>query len=164
VADADEALYLILARWVLGELPPEDVPPLAVQALLRGCDSPSVAVLAGLNRPTLGDIEVELRDLLLELRISRPSQRAALKAMVDHVAHGIVAGTVAPNQGARQIWAYENELDSAWNEPALREQFRPFVGLASQQEDDPDHASQYDAEIVGEAQALIERGGLAITE
>jgi hypothetical protein len=160
VTETDEPLDVILARWVLGELPPEDVPPLAVKALLRGCESPTVAVLAGMTRPTRGDVEDEVRDLLLELKLSRPSQRAALKSVVDHVAQQIVSGTLAPPKGARRIWAYEMEWVPQ-SDPVLWPQFRPFVGLASACEDDPDHAVEYDAEIVREAQALLDRGGLA---
>ena len=41
-------------RWVRDELAPEDVPSLAVEAMTRGCDSPSLRVLAGITgRPTL---------------------------------------------------------------------------------------------------------------
>lgn len=159
----DHHLRVVLARWVLGEVWPEDVPQLAIDALLRGCQSTSVAVIAGLDRPTRRDVEDELPALLGELGLSLPSRGAALKTVVDDVAREIVVGTVAPYQGARQIWAYE-ALSESEREPKLWEQFRPFIGLASQREDYPDHAAEYDAEIIGEARTLLDQGGLAVTE
>ena len=79
----DDPLPLFLARWVLGDFYPEDVPQLAVDALLRGCQSINVAVIAGLTRPTQGEVDEELRALLRELGHRLPSDTVALKIVVD---------------------------------------------------------------------------------
>jgi hypothetical protein len=79
VARLEQDLELILARWVLRALPPEDVPALATEALVRGCEAASVAVVAGLSRPTRSEIEDELPDILRELDVTLPSKREALK-------------------------------------------------------------------------------------
>jgi len=46
----------------------------------------------------------------------------------------------------------------------LSEQLGLFVNLDSLREDEPAYAAEWDADIVDEAQALLDRGGLAITE
>lgn len=58
---------MALARWVLGELAPELVPELAVQAVQGGCEAPSVVLLAGLHAPTEREIEDELVGVFREL-------------------------------------------------------------------------------------------------
>jgi hypothetical protein len=103
VAGPNQNLELTLARWVLGELPPEDVPMVATEALVQGCSAMTVAVLAGLQRPTSADVEAELPALLEELRVSLPERREALKIHVDAVARDVVLGVVTPSVGTSQI-------------------------------------------------------------
>ena len=50
VAGLSQELEIAPGRWVLDALAPEDVPALATDALARGCNAESVAVLAGLER------------------------------------------------------------------------------------------------------------------
>jgi hypothetical protein len=84
---AHQDLELALARWVVGALAAEDVPQLAAEALARGCNAMSVAILAGLRRPTSADILDELPALLDELGVALPEKRVALKTHVDAIAH-----------------------------------------------------------------------------
>ena len=152
-------LELALARWVLNELPPEDVPMVATEALVHGCNAMSVAVLAGLQRPTSADIEEELPALLEELRVSLPERREALKIHVDAVARDIVLGVVTPSVGASQISSasYAAERGELWD------QFATFVGLALEYEEENRPAAELDPVTVADAKALLAAGGLQIT-
>jgi hypothetical protein len=153
---------VLLAEWVLEQLPPERVPALCVEALEAGCRSPAVAVLAGLTTPTRADIEDYLPALLREIGLRRPSHDESLKTLVDAIAHKIVAGEVDPVAGAAHIWAlwgYSSEGDDrsvAWLD------FRPFIGLASECENPGPHVAKYEADILQEARSLLSRGGLRI--
>lgn len=155
--------HLLLARWVLELLAPEEVPDLATTALLDGCTAQSVAVLAGLSRPTRGDVEDELPRLLSDLRTCRPTEREALKALVDDTAHRIAEGSLPPIEGANDLWwlwGYARDPD---DDPALWAQFLPFISLASQVEDEgSEHSGEDEADIVRAATALLENGGLRI--
>jgi hypothetical protein len=71
----------LLARWVLDDLAPEDVPGLAVQALQAGCAASEVAALAGLDRPSRREIDAELPGLLLHLGLARLDRREALRVV-----------------------------------------------------------------------------------
>jgi hypothetical protein len=158
-AMACPALRLLLARWVLEELAPDDVPALAMDALADGCDVTEVAVLAGLNRPTRRDVEDELVPLLRRLRIERPTRLGALKTLVDACAAGIVDGSISPAAGAHRLWQWAGIYD---RDEALYAQFRRFIGLASMCEDDEEHHQHYEAQIVEEAATLLRAGGLRI--
>ena len=71
--------------------------------------------------------------------------------------------TIAPYQGALQLWGYESLPDSEL-ETKRQVQFLPFIAPADDREEHPDHAAEIDAEIVGEVQTLLDQGGLADTE
>jgi hypothetical protein len=149
----------LLARWVLEDLAPEDVPAIAVDALTRGCDGSEVAVLAGLNRPTRREVEDELMPLLPRLHVERPSERAALKTVVDACAKRMVDGTVSPSSGARRLWLWANDV---FDEREQFEQLSIFVGLASEWDDHEEYRAQYEVEMVDEAAKLLRAGGLRL--
>ena len=159
MAEPKQNLELALARWVLDVLAPEDVPFVATEALVRGCNAESVAVLAGLQRPTTADVLDELPALLEELRVSLPERREALKIHVDAVARDIVLGVVTPRVGAIQIGSasYGDERGELWD------QFATFVGLAVEYDEENRPASELDPETVAGAKALLAVGGLQIT-
>ena len=146
-----------LALWVLGKLPPERIPDLAARALEHGCEAPSVAALAGMQSPTTRDVEDLLAAVLLETRTARPSRPEALKVVVDECARRIVAGGMAPIAGAREFWQLSRDFNHASGIP---EQLRPFVGFASEWEDDAAERQRYEADIVTTAKALLASGGL----
>ena len=68
-------------------------------------------------------------------------------------AHSIVQGTTTPYDGARELWRMEADLDG------LVEALRPFVGLASEWEDDPAHREAYEREIYATADRFMARFG-----
>jgi hypothetical protein len=61
--------------------------------------------------------------------------------------------------GASRLWLRSHHFDG---NDRVWEQLRPFVGLASELEDWPDGRLQLEADIVREAAALLDRGGLML--
>ncbi len=157
-----ESVDLLLAEWVLGRLASEEVPRLAVEAMERGCQSPTVAVLAGAQHPTRADVEDEMSALLRDLRRRRLSELEALKTLVDDCATRIVDGDVEPVAGASRIWSLWGYTADPDDRPELWTDFRPFIGLVSECENPGPHVAKYAADIVEEARALLRRGGLNI--
>jgi hypothetical protein len=147
-----------LAHWALGLLAPEAVPPLAEEALVRGCAAPEVARLAGLREPLRRDIESELTALLRRLGRSRPTPEEAIKTVADAVALAIVEGRVEPAVGAHRLSNLANLAE--FGDSPLWKQLSIHVGLASEWDDHEHRRSEYDVDIVDAARALLHAGGL----
>jgi hypothetical protein len=132
---------------------------LATDAVARGCEARSVAVLGGLKRPTSADVEDELPALLHELGVTLPSEREAAKVAVDALARVIVAGTVEPSWGADVMRGYHYRL---YKDEDISDQLWIFVGLAVEREEENRRASAIDRDVVHAASAFLESGGLRI--
>src|SRR6478609_2917832 len=72
---ADELAYYY-ALWRMNQLPPENVPGIACDALEKGLDSPALRYLAGLQRPTSRDIGEVFDDACSQLGIVPASANA----------------------------------------------------------------------------------------
>jgi len=71
------------ALWRMDQLPPEDVPKVACDALERGLDSPALRYLAGLQRPTSRDIGKAFDDACSQLGIV-PAPAEVVKQRQDY--------------------------------------------------------------------------------
>ncbi len=157
---AENRFDWLLASWVLGRLPPERVPALAVAALQRGCGSAAVAVWAGLQRPTRAEIDSELPGLLEELGLGRPAPLEAMKTLVDEVARAVVSGSVAPRAGARLIGEIWRSGFDTGDHPESWLDIGQLVGFAHDGVVPAGSALPAAAEVTEGARALLERGGL----
>ncbi len=146
-----EPLELAAWRLAVDGLPSEDLPTLAVDALVRGVDGPALRLLAG-QAP--GDVR-ESRDLfdraLDELGIAMPTEQEALWKLVRLTCAQIASGAVAPFVGAAWIWR-----SASWRVEDEGD-LRIFAGLASEYEDHPDDAVHIGAQIVAESKELLGR-------
>ena len=70
-----------------------------------------------------------------------------------NIAQEVLRGTIAPYEGAKQIW---HEVYTRI--PELKE-LKLFVGLASEYEDDPKHREDYQRQIVEECEKLVSKAG-----
>lgn len=80
----------------------------AVDALVAGFDTPSLRVLAGLDldgEPLRADVYPAFAASLSELGIRLPDASVTGRLYVRHVAQAIVAGAIAPRDGAELIHA-----------------------------------------------------------
>jgi hypothetical protein len=82
--------------------------------------------------------------------------------LVDATARRIVAGEMDPVAGAAHIWALWGYSREPVDRSVMWDDFRPFVGLASECENPGPHVDQYKVDIVDEAEAMLQRGGLRI--
>src|SRR5262249_8996164 len=123
-------LEIAAARLALGKLTSEEVLAASSAALDAGVYSESLGLLA-YEEPIWSHVGPLFEPALTELGIAIPSRRAASLILAREHARRIVAGEVAPYEGARRIW---------WevaNEPGADPSLRMFVGLASEWEDAP---------------------------
>lgn len=153
------SLKLLLARWELADLPPEDVPDLAVEALTAGCDASELALLATLDRPTRMDVEEQLPNPADRLRCASTVTPLGSKVVVDDLARQVVNGAADASGGARKLWRLANNF---YDDRRLFGQLAIFVGLGSEWDDHPTERDAIEAQIVTEAQQFLERGGLDI--
>ncbi|HEU4412392.1 MAG TPA: hypothetical protein VFS43_44530 [Polyangiaceae bacterium] len=111
----DHRLRIEAARYVLGALSSDELRDLATEALLRGTDSRSLALLAGAPRC---DHPADLRALfeagLREAGIKLPRRLEAAERLKRHYAGQVAAGRLAPLTGAHAIidvyWQIGDEL------------------------------------------------------
>jgi hypothetical protein len=139
----------LAVMYVLGELPVDELPSAAADALEAGYDSPSLRQLAassGADAEKIGDL---FKKSLDELGIPIPSPSEAGLALARRIARDVVRGTVAPYDGAKQIW-----VKVYTRFPQLKK-LRIFVGLASEYEDDEAHREGYSFDILGECKKLL---------
>lgn len=139
----------LTAMYVLGALPADELPAAAADALEAGHDSPSLLQLAGADGADAESIRNLFNKSLDELGIPIPSPSEAGLALARRIAGDIARGTVAPYDGAKQIWA---KVYTRF--PQLTE-LRPFVGFASEYEDDEAHRDDYSRLIVEESKKLL---------
>jgi hypothetical protein len=146
----------LAVRWVRGELAPEEVPVLAVEALARGCDSPSLRLLAGVvGRPTMADVHELVEACFREFGIALPAKADTSTWLVNKWLSLAATGSAAPYQAAHAIALLSGDW---WDEPAWL-QLRDFIGLASEWEDHPSQRAVIDQQIVECALQLVSAGG-----
>ncbi|HWB20196.1 MAG TPA: hypothetical protein VG711_07850 [Phycisphaerales bacterium] len=139
----------LTAMYALGVLPVDVLPAAAVDALMAGHDSPSLRQLAGADGADAESIRSLFNRSLDELGIPMPSPSEAGLTWARRIADDIVRGTVTPYDGAKQIW-----VKVYTRFPQLTE-LRPFVGFASEYEDDKAHREDYSRLILDECKKLL---------
>ena len=129
----------------------DDLPIVAADVLEDDHDSPSLRQLAGLFGADSDEIRRLFHKSLDELSVPIPSPIEAGCSFARRIASDIVQGIVAPYDGARQIWT---KIYIRF--PQLIE-LRPFVGFASEYEDDEIHREDYSKLIIEESKRLLEK-------
>ncbi|MEM7051982.1 MAG: hypothetical protein AAF604_20105 [Acidobacteriota bacterium] len=143
-------LKVAASRAVLGLLQSDELIRVGVQALVSGCDSPSLRILAGLNATEIEEARGMFKRALSELRVAVPGKRDAVMHLARETAKGILSGTTGVYLGAKQIWDLTHrasdeefpELDS-------------FVYAASEWEDRPEARHDFEEGIVAAAREFV---------
>ena len=152
-ADKSRSLDLgeVEARYYLGDLPPEEMPGVALRALAAGHDGPALLEIARLDSPTMRDADDLFERALGEMGLSPlPGEEAGLR-VARHIARKIVAGEMQPYEGAYLIWM------KVWDKCGRPDELTPFVGLASLYEADPEHRPFHLEEILARAEELTSK-------
>jgi hypothetical protein len=135
--------------YVLGTLVSDDLPSFAVQALADGYDSPTLFQLAGAEGSDTEHLRRLFSRAITELGITLPSPMEAGLSTAESIAENVLKGKVEPYEGAKLIW------DKVYTRFPELLQLRPFVGLASEYEDDEKHRAEYRCDILEECSMLL---------
>lgn len=115
------------ALWQSGHLYAEQCPPLAVELLMGGADSPSLRELAGMDRPARAQLEPLMDRVLAELGAPRLDPGVAWRITARWIAARALRGTIAPYDAAHSLYTMCSDND--WP-PELQ----AFLGLADEWE------------------------------
>jgi len=139
----------IVAEWYLGLYPPEKMPMLAAWALEQGFDGAALRELAGRTNATYSDERGLIERALRELGQEPLDLSNAGRLLATLLCQQIVSGTTSPYQGASRIWAIYDRC-------GMPKSLIPFVGFASEWEDDLEHRDHYDKLIAEAAKKLLQ--------
>jgi hypothetical protein len=145
-------LELLASQYLLGEIPGEQLPELAITLLDEGRETPAVRELAGLVRPTLRDGGPLFERMMTELGVAFPARDQAAWFLMRAALKRIVRGAIDPGDGAFDVWSLVDKLPANDQDDT---RWLAFVALASEYEDYPEGRSQLGAEIVAAAQARL---------
>lgn len=139
----------VVAEWYLGLYPPEKMPAVACWALEAGYDGPALRELAGCANVTWSNHQMLIERALRELGRDPISRGDAERMFAILVCHQIISGKISPYEGASRLWAAHNRC-------GLLKGLLPFVGFASEWEDDVAHRDHYEKLIVKAAHKFLE--------
>lgn len=114
-----------VAYWTFGWLPSDKLPGVALDALERGIDSPTMIALASADATAEPEHHVLFRKALLELGRSPFSKADAGRIIAQVYAEQICEGKIAPVEGANEIWRVSLEC------PELTSELGIFGGRVS---------------------------------
>jgi len=156
-----------LARLALDDVPSEELPGLALQALTEGFESASLAVLAGslLRERSAADLRELLDRGLREIHKVLPDRVAAARTLEHYYATQVATGALAPRLGAARIVDLTTTLSDVLPD---REYAGDGLGVARllgiyyshddvREDDDAAHA-ELDAELLKECRRLAADG------
>lgn len=143
---------LAFAAWqfIVRSLPPEDLPRIATETLVRGFDSEALRQLAGAGPGDVRDNRDLFAQALDELGVTLPSEEEAWWSLIRRQAERIVEGEISPVDGGMWMW-------SAWNTIEEEGDLRIFVGLMSEHQEHPAGRAQIELDVVEEAKVLLGR-------
>jgi hypothetical protein len=122
--------------WRLGDLPVGRLPSAAAEALSAGCDTPSLARLAGMEKLGWSEIEPVVARVLEERGQPLPTHDEAVKWAADGVLRRLIAGHMRPRAAVERLRALAWKADNPQREPNVsgpaREDLSVFVGLSDE--------------------------------
>ena len=145
-----ERLELAASKAAVGLLLSEDYSEVAMGALVDGCDSPALRILAGLMACEADEARELFDQVLVELNVSKPSKRDAVMHLARETAKRIVTGDTAPFEGAEQIWDLSRHLA---DEHLI--ELDTFGYAVSEWDDRPEDRRVFEDGIVAAAKELV---------
>jgi hypothetical protein len=141
------------ALWESDCLAREELPEVAVDALIAGLDSPSLRVLAGLNAARM-DRAPDLLDRALQELGRRPVASLPPAREAALWAEAITAGAVPLLQGTHALWAMWRKTNDGELKAALLE-FR--VEQDRWEQASPQHRRGIERQVLTRARAFLAR-------
>jgi len=109
------SLAVAVAEYALRTVDSHDLPKLALDAIVAGVDSLSLAALAGAERDTPTE---ELRDLfeqgIHEIGLELPDRKTAATLLKRYYASQVVEGALLPREGAARIKDLPDRVDDLY--------------------------------------------------
>lgn len=118
---------------------------------MLGLDTPALRELAGLRPSDYQDARDVLMRVASELDLEVPTPDEALWGVVRRWATDLLDGRRSPYEAATLIWW------EGWEKLGRPESLTPFVGLASEWEDDPLRRGQYEDAMREAAKRVLAR-------
>lgn len=146
-----DELEIVAARVALGMLKSEELQEAAVKALMAGLDSPSMRLLAGLQKGEAMEAVGLFNRALLELGISSLGREEAANLLAREVARQIITASIEPYVGAQRIWSV---CLQAFEVPPV--ELHPFIYAASEWEDRPEEHASFTRGILEAARDLLD--------
>jgi hypothetical protein len=140
-----------VAYWSFGWLPSDRLPAVALEALERGTESPSIIELASADSAANPDLHPLFEKALTELGRTRLARAEAGRMIARDYAEQICNEAIKPVDGARAIWRVSLEC------PELEGELGIFGGRVSEYEGLSDGRERISAMIVSEARELIKQ-------
>ncbi len=101
-----------MARYVIRDVLPEDLPTFAADALVAGMDSLSLRALAGANRAdTPAELHALFRAAVAELGLTLPARVDAAYSVMRHWARRVCSGEASPFAGSNVIAGIFQEVE-----------------------------------------------------
>jgi hypothetical protein len=142
----------IEARWILGLIPPEELPDAAQTLLNCGVDGDSLFELTNSRGADSSVLTGLFKIWLSSVGRGAMSKREAMRVYTRDVSKQISQGHIEPYAGARDIW----DVSLILNDTEFHE-VDAFIYAASEYEDRPSDRSSFEKEIVKEASRWVER-------
>ncbi|GAA1234812.1 hypothetical protein [Streptomyces rhizosphaericus] len=100
-----DQVFAVAWQYVVGLVPPEDLPMEAAQLLAIGMDSPALRDLAGrTRREDTAEIEGLFRQAVGELGTAIPDEESAERCLLHYLAGQLAADAKTPGEVAARIW------------------------------------------------------------
>lgn len=151
VEEARAALRVAAWRDEIGELPAEDLVPLALDAVVAGIEGEQLVELAGADGWDPRDQRDLWVSVLEEQDIGSVGEQVALWQLVRETASRVVDGTADPIGAAKWLWRPASDRLEPEGD------LRIFIGLASEADDHPDQRQVIADEVVNQCRLLLAR-------
>ena len=143
-------LKYVQSLWLLGLFNNNELPQLAANLMQEGYSSDSLVKLAICAKDGTEEIRKCFEQVLIDLNMPTLSKQKALKEYGKHVLNLIIAGEIAPYDGAKNIWK-----TCIKHREVGDHEFDPFIYAASEMEDRPNDREFFEAAILNEARIFL---------
>lgn len=151
---------LAVCRWIVKEIPPDELPDAAAAALTAECETQALIRLAGMDHATWSEFPPVVAKIFEERGRAMPTFGEAVKTLADDLLHQIVDGSLAARAGTHELYRLARNL---WEHPAFKD-LSVFIGF----DDSFDMADrgiyntpeQVEAAVLATARDLVARGGV----
>ena len=140
------------AQWILGIIPNEQLPEIAMSAIEAGIDEPLLYTLANMRGNEVEKAAGVFVQILGNLGLNKVTKNESMLIYATDISRLILEKKIEPYTGAKNIWrAALKNFDNNFHD------VDPFIYAASEYEDRPQDRKFFSKAILVEAQNFIDR-------